>query len=403
MKKLSVPKLCYSISNAIFYSLCLSGLIWQSTMISISFFEYDVVSDIKVIMPENDTYERYLNFCYLISSVIVYPKYEKLLQKYEMNMSMKDERDYKRSFIISNLTFKEQFDVAMKDGIVDERHSSTRFLYKDFICHHIKSQNYRHFLRIKHLNQNISFITIMISKKLPNIDVNRLLAFSHEKNISSYVNIAPYSLYGQRLQAPYADQCMNFKALNFSGSKEAISSCLEEGKVSVLRIVSENENHLLKYRRKNISVYRDCKKYNRVECNSHDIFTLLVSKGSDQTKDNILRYHISIRLANQPSFRIVSKPKIGYVDLITYILGALGSWIGFSFININPIPFIMKIKDGANDWISKSKLTENDVRKIKRKIIRLEISGEKSELLRKRSEEKLLAMISDIQSKLNQE
>lgn len=372
-------------------------------MISISFFKYDVVSDIKVIMPENDTYERYLDFCYLTSSVIVYPKYVKLFQKYNMNMSMKDERYYKQSFIVSNLTLEEQFDVTMKDGIVHERHSSIRFLYGDYICHHIKSQHYRHFLKTKHLNQNTSFIFIMLSKELPNIDINRLLALSHEKNISSYVNIAPYSFYGKRLRAPYADQCIDFKALNFSGNKEAISSCIEEEKVSVFRIVSENENYLLKYRRKNISVYRDCVKYNKIECNSHDIFTLLVSKGSDQTNDNILRYHISIRLANQPSFIIVSKPKIEYVDLITYILGALGSWIGFSFININPIPFIMKVEDGANDWITKSTLTKNDVRTIKRKIIGLEISRERSELLRKHNEEKLLAMVSDIQSKLTQE
>lgn len=52
---------------------------------------------------------------------------------------------------------------------------------------------------------------------------------------------------------------------------------------------------------------------------------------------------MSMRHAHQPSFRIASKAKIEDIDLITYILGALGSWIGFSFLGFNPIPFLSKL------------------------------------------------------------
>ena len=41
--------------------------------------------------------------------------------------------------------------------------------------------------------------------------------------------------------------------------------------------------------------------------------------------------------SNVPSQRIVSRPKIENIDYMTYILGALGSWIGFSFIRLNPV------------------------------------------------------------------
>ena len=42
-----------------------------------------------------------------------------------------------------------------------------------------------------------------------------------------------------------------------------------------------------------------------------------------------------------------SKARINIIDFITYVMGALGSWIGFSFLLINPVPFIFKIKDTA--------------------------------------------------------
>ena len=48
-----------------------------------------------------------------------------------------------------------------------------------------------------------------------------------------------------------------------------------------------------------------------------------------------------------PSFMMESKARINVIDFITYIMGALGSWIGFSFLLINPVPIIFKIKDTA--------------------------------------------------------
>ena len=58
-----------------------------------------------------------------------------------------------------------------------------------------------------------------------------------------------------------------------------------------------------------------------------------------------------------PSFMIESKARINIIDFITYIMGALGSWIGFSFLLINPVPFIFKIKDNA---IAASEATSSD-------------------------------------------
>lgn len=41
-------------------------------------------------------------------------------------------------------------------------------------------------------------------------------------------------------------------------------------------------------------------------------------------------------------------PRIDTISYVTYILGAIGSWIGFSFIGINPIPNFIKIDPNQN-------------------------------------------------------
>lgn len=42
------------------------------------------------------------------------------------------------------------------------------------------------------------------------------------------------------------------------------------------------------------------------------------------------------------SYNVDSKPRIDNIDYVTYILGAMGSWIRFSFIGINPTPYFIK-------------------------------------------------------------
>ena len=48
---------------------------------------------------------------------------------------------------------------------------------------------------------------------------------------------------------------------------------------------------------------------------------------------------------DDPSFEMESKPRINAIDFITYIFGALGSWIGFSFLVINPVPWVLKTRN----------------------------------------------------------
>ena len=48
--------------------------------------------------------------------------------------------------------------------------------------------------------------------------------------------------------------------------------------------------------------------------------------------------------AMTPRSEVVSQPKIAMIDYITYVLGACGTWFGFSFLILNPAPFVEKSK-----------------------------------------------------------
>lgn len=101
------------------------------------------------------------------------------------------------------------------------------------------------------------------------------------------------------------------------------------------------------------------------------------------------RYEFVIKPANQPSFSIISKPKIDDVDLITHILGALGSWIGFSFWGINPIPCIFNNKEGTNEW-------EKEIVKNRKERERDRIDREKDRVLMAQCKDRMIAMNNEI-------
>ena len=90
------------------------------------------------------------------------------------------------------------------------------------------------------------------------------------------------------------------------------------------------------------------------DCNQEVIFTQVSAQNDASIKINTNNITLLIVEGNQPSFKIVSKPKIDDIDFITYIFGALGSWFGFSFLACNPIPFILKVQDGSSSKEAKT-------------------------------------------------
>lgn len=66
----------------------------------------------------------------------------------------------------------------------------------------------------------------------------------------------------------------------------------------------------------------------------------------------------------EPSFVIKSKPRIDNIDYVTYIFGAFGAWLGFSFISINPVPYLFQIKKGKTK-ISNPHSNQIEIKRIK--------------------------------------
>ena len=63
-----------------------------------------------------------------------------------------------------------------------------------------------------------------------------------------------------------------------------------------------------------------------------------------------------------PWFTIKSKLRIDNIDYVTYILGAMGSWIEFSFIGINPISYSLQKVDTAIGITRESRSNGPDLR-----------------------------------------
>lgn len=100
-----------------------------------------------------------------------------------------------------------------------------------------------------------------------------------------------------------------------------------------------------------------CMKYQ--ECDEYAIFTYVSLFSSEINKFSVAAG--VQKKSNVPSQKIVSKPKIENVDYMTYILGALGFWIGFSFIQLNPVNKffrrIDKVEPQKPEYASKEELS----------------------------------------------
>ena len=95
----------------------------------------------------------------------------------------------------------------------------------------------------------------------------------------------------------------------------------------------KNEDEIIKYCKSKYKIFPDCKK--------ETVFTHI------DTKDNPYKELNATSLSfwqgsNFVSSQIDSKRNIDFIEYFTFILGALGTWIGFSFIDCNPVPFIFK-------------------------------------------------------------
>lgn len=346
MTKRIVPKSTYHALSILYHTLCLGGLLWQLIEISMNYFKYGIISDIKVIMPEKDIYDKYFNFCYTVGWT----------HEYDSNISRYGKPgDELFEYIRYNLTLREQFSFEVPGNVIPSRMNSIPYIRGNSICHQLHSKELDQKYEIyTHPLRNNSYIFLQVTEQLPWVDLWRIIAFSHEsENHSVSIGIGDYSFYLHKLMAPYSDDCMNFNNLGFPNRWDAMRSCTfkdgNEIKLDRKRIITTNDEKYLDYRvSRSNEISNECKIYDRFECYQHAIFTQIISSGKHRKIGDTI-YHIMLRISSHPSFRIQSKPKIEDVDFVTFIFGALGTWVGFSFLFINPIPYFVKMRDAPMD------------------------------------------------------
>lgn len=379
----SVSKLTFYFWTLIFHSLCLSGLIWQVTQISINFFKYEVLKDINVIMPEESRKKEKVAY-------VCFKNYE-IIDKFKLRWELRDSYNMsgdeisttfrKPQFLkltVNGLSLKSRFKVTKMQHVVIEGGTfrqdlgASEFIISDKYCYKIDIVASKVPLNIdkKKILDNVSSYDIEVSRPGIPFDMKKLITvvperYKEKRNSRINIKSLSYSIY--KLQHPYTDDCYDYKILGFTDRLDAIADCITAQAPKFFR----NPNYVSSTKVFNRSTYGsssseimldngwdhdECYDNNyRLDCTKHHYLTHVAIPISEPSITTENETHLYIEDDTDASYDVISKPRIDDIDYVTYILGALGSWIGFSFVGINPIPYFIKIQgnevapDNLND------------------------------------------------------
>lgn len=361
MPKKCVKRLTYQILNLIFHSLCLSGLTWQITQISINFFKFDVIKDINVIMAEelkND--DSVLYVCFENHEILQFENFLSLVysepQRYGVRQPDKQKKvdmPVFKSRVLQMLNIHDRFYVtpdSLKLCEVEDLSGKypevSEFVYGSRYCYQFNISNMNCNFR-RSWTKNVSSILISRGRKLPLFDSRGLLAVDAKGSINHSVimRISSYFYSIKKLKWPYTDDCFDYQTINFADRLAAILNCsAEKTKLKpqqfldrhiVLKKQYSFWNYTIDYSRRE-DEERNCKKRLKLDCSNRIYVTKVSLLATSDTFQPV--FVIKTDQDSNPSFTIKSKPRIDNIDFVTYILGALGAWLGFSFIGINPVP-----------------------------------------------------------------
>lgn len=368
MAKVIVTKCSYYILQSIFYTFILSGLIWQVTQISVNFFKFEIVSDIKIMMPEKENLTKYFNLCFENYKVIDYDRYEKYCKSRHMTPNESNFND--------ETPVKDRFNLTQHRGPYFT-YDVIRYFRSSFICYHGNITGSEAVLYKSQL-PNVTAIGLFFSQVYPVIDFERLQFFSGTNQMTkSSVKILHSNVYTmKRLKFPYPDACIKHEYSKVISHAE----CLNEktmtisGKLSRASNIAENEDINFS----NMTIISSPKKIHDMKCNEillypdcheNSIFTYF-KPGLALVDTNETKLVLKGSESLLPSFLIESKPRIDNIDYVTYIFGALGTWVGFCFLQLNPIGIFFQRQD-----IAVSRHDTNNLAVTRNRMIMFEIAA----------------------------
>ena len=386
-----VSKRVLTLCNLFYHSVCLSGLIWQVTQISVNYFGYGVVSTITILMPGNEP-PKSMTICFKAFQVSNHTTLDRIIRRNGWDKPKpKAKREAKLSplpppplskptisEVISYLTVQQRFDIAVSPtnafAIADG--SGRLFILNDMICYQLDPMNRLttklirttewlnkgyggETITVSHLTAMMearqgkarrgkaTFIMVILSeqRKLPTTEfllTAPIIGDLYEENYE----VSSYFYETNRLRKPYEDNCFDYKTIDLIDRRDAVEECVNRDMISnrnisnQYKIFTQEYNHRISRGpsvEEDICIYNRCEKEIRSkDCHEQVHFTSI---------SIIRRIHgfggVVQKFSKYPSFYIESHSKIDDIDFITYIFGAMGTWFGFSFLMINPFQYIL--------------------------------------------------------------
>lgn len=339
----------YHTCNFIVYSICLIGLIWQVEQISELFFKFDTVKDINILKPsEMDLRSNLFFLCFRNHELIEPNKYNNLTGKNYANIKWTSLRDIPVN-IISQVTRPADEIFRTKNRLRSEFLSWLNYCFK-FTGHHpITITN-------DSLRTVTEFVSLVGHKDYP-LDPSIAVEVQFTKNVPKGFWVKSKSYHIVKLTPPYKDQCFSYPSIGKVNQREAVADCMSnetslwiDKDLSKEKYNSSNKLHSDEYEESDLD---ECWRiFSKSDCDVLFHLTQIRMKDTKYFNES----YIDFDLNDDVSILAYSQPRIDTISYITYILGAMGSWLGFNFIGINPVPHLLVMSDNQNK-ISSSDLT----------------------------------------------
>ena len=323
-----VSKLIFYSCLIIFHSFCLSGLIWQITQISVNFFQFDVIKDINVITPEETESKRKVAYVCFHNSQVIDENKESIFEEQNPNFG-----DLFRAIISVDKAFSYKHESPLIGQLILGLQYCFQFKIRD--------GSYLQFQ--ESFDSTIEKFKVSIGHVAFPFNNNRLIlagTLDTEPRKDSHVNSNAFKLI--KLQFPYTDNCFNYPDIGARDKLDAIANCASEsagsGYLSHDKVICKSDTNYHNYTLAKESF--NCGQTNfKPDCFQR-LYLTQISLEEPSVQSQATIHFVP---DTDASFSVVSKPRIDNIDYVTYILGALGSWIGFSFIEINPVPHFLEI------------------------------------------------------------
>lgn len=358
-----IPKPIYLSLNIFVYTLCLSGLIWQIIEISIRYFSFDVNKNTVFTMPSTEEQSKTVLYkCFDAHENLIENKFRiKMLQKFmkhEIHIDIvkgimqKNNRGYKRD-AINYLTIDERFQVSKNNSILfSNSRNATDFIIGDKYC--FVNNKWSEQVLKKFLGP-IESIYVSKAVWLPYFDYKRLHRIDRvgTANESVYILVTSSSFTTKLLEWPFIDTCIDYGKYYDTPTQElTMENCRNNISMNGVGQLSFHYLSLYNGSFNNYTVFpgtdyfSNCEEmYTKPDCYHKFYLTKFYLPKINQLSYKEPIMIISMDFDIDPSFVIESNASIQIIDFITYILGALGAWLGFSFISINPVPMMFTVEN----------------------------------------------------------